>query len=425
MDQEDNTGGTSSSITENRVWLLVAAIAITLAAFQLNNPGQMHPIWSYPYFSGAANYSSPEGWSYSLDHYSEIQEILKDPEFEKQLQGRRFKASESRSRYHLNDKGYVHIIVFAKTVFPFLSDMDAVELLQIIVHLLSCLFLLTVLGSRWQRLAFLVLYALNPIILSYVTFPFYYFWQALPAILLLPYLISKSFKYSWFVIATGFLLGLSFATRPTTLFISIFLFALAYRRENRAMLIASIFIMLLSSFGLRGSEILKSPWHTAYISIGAYQNPNDLIFLDKTAEDFYFEKTGERVNPDLPNGALLDRSKYENYSTVVKEGYLEYLKAHPFLLFRNGVLNTLQSFGLGYFEFKARWFSHISALLGLVFLAFLLWRKSWFFILAIFLATIGFAPYAPPVTRYFFGSFVLIIVAAIYEFGKMLNERRT
>jgi len=381
----------------------------------------MHPIWSYPYFSGASNLDHGRAWFYSEDEYKEIESLLSNPDFERVLQKRSFDSQSNLRQFHLNDMGYVYVIAVAKNIFPFLSDMDAVEWLQILVHLLTSLYLLYILDSKWMRLGFLFLYVLNPLIISYVTYPFYYYWQAIPALMLIPYLVRKKHHYSWFLVPVGVLLGLSIAIRPTVLFLCIYLIYLA-RHEKKFLLMLSMLTMLASAYLLRGADILKSPWHTAYISIGAYENPDGLVFKDLTAEDYFYDKTGERVNPDLPSGDLLNPDRYHSYANVVKLGYLDYLVQHPIRLARNGALNVLQSFSLGYFEYRDIQYSYLSAFLGLLFVIFLIATRSWLFLIGILVAGIGFTPYTPPVTRYLFGSFPLIICAAIYTVQKMSSR---
>jgi hypothetical protein len=154
-----------------------AALLITISAFVFHNPNNQSINWTFPYFSGAANFSRLFDWRISPSDY-DLGAKLSDQDY------REYKHQKTRDVVEeiYNNYGYVLVVITATRLFPFLGDLQSVILFQVIVHLSISLFMIVlVLVSPFQRYGFLFLYAANPLVIYFVTFPYYYFWMFIPS----------------------------------------------------------------------------------------------------------------------------------------------------------------------------------------------------------------------------------------------------
>lgn len=137
----------------------------------------MSATWSYPYFSGAANLFEHGSWFINTEQLQQFYQLDQSdfPYFN-------FEASDSITEYNYNAVGYVYIVSAAQFIFPFLTQMQSVVLFQAIIHLVFVGWVLNSLDSSWAKVIFTLLYALNPLVLKFVLFAFYYFWQVIPSI---------------------------------------------------------------------------------------------------------------------------------------------------------------------------------------------------------------------------------------------------
>jgi hypothetical protein len=103
----------------------------------------------------------------------------------------------------------------------------------------------------------------------------------------------------------------------------------------------------------------------------------------------------------------------KEYYGYCKEAYWNFFKANPFLVFRNAVLNFLQSFSIGYINAGGWLLNLLSAGLGLIFLVVLFIYKKYIPALLIAFSGIGFTPYYPPIPVYMFGGYILIVFFSV------------
>jgi hypothetical protein len=169
------------------------------ASIVFNNKKQMSPVFLVPYFSGAVNYQFPNKWLYIEEEVDTYKFLSAEEKGNYEF----VKNTKKASLYNYNYIGLVYIILLSNLLFSWLGDVTALEVLQIVAHTLLSLCILSVFKEKTSKLLFFFLYMINPLILYIVTFPFYYFWQVLASAILLPYLISPTFRYrNWvFLIA--------------------------------------------------------------------------------------------------------------------------------------------------------------------------------------------------------------------------------
>src|SRR5687768_9625336 len=99
--------------------------------------------------------------------------------------------------------------------------------------------------SGWLNTIISILfYSLNPLVIYFVTFPFLYFWQVLPAAIFF-FLVLNKFQIKLFShVFIGILLGFCFIVRPTVLFIILFIFVLLLVKSSLKNAIVSVVLFL-------------------------------------------------------------------------------------------------------------------------------------------------------------------------------------
>ncbi|HVU36966.1 MAG TPA: hypothetical protein VHC95_01390 [Opitutales bacterium] len=322
-----------------------------------------------------------------------------------------FKRSAHPTAYDANPIGYVYLIALAKLLFPFVGDQKAIVLLQMLVHAALCawVFFSPSFPPKF-KLGFFFLYALNPVALGFATFNYYYLWQAVPSFFVL-YLWHERRIYLGGVLLLALATGLALAARPTPMLLVPVLAWLTYQRLGWKGAVAML-LVLGAVFAAVYRPTQKNIFHVAYLGVGAYANPDHIQISDTDVYALYESKTGEKLDPSI-GGNFYQPAVMARYHQVTREGYLAEARAHPLLLARNTVLNIAQSYLLGYQTRCGDWLNYIVAGLGAAFAAWLAWRRRWFYLVVIPLASLTFTPYYPPIRAYMYGAYSLIVFALL------------
>lgn len=387
-------------------WLRGALLAglIACAAFVFRNSGGQSVDWSFPYFSGAANLAVG-GWRVSPAEYAAVRGI--EPA---DYRAHRHERTTDTVEYTFNNYGYVWVVAAARTLFGWMGDGNAVVTLQVVVHIAVALALFAMLWTPLRRCTFFLLYAVNPVVLHIVTYPYYYFWSVLPCALLAVTWLQRERIGAWILpIAVG--LAFSYLIRPPVLFVCLLVLVVAFRPGQRAVTLAAagLFAALLF-FG--AARTYSSPWHTVYVGIGAYENPYGIDGpLDERGFDYYRDTTGVVIDMNPIDGTFQDAAARERYWGVLRERYLEIAHERPLLLVRNAAYNTAESFALGY-DADRSWVTLLSGLAGLVMIGLIVASRAWIWGLGILCYAAAFTPYFPPIPAYLFGAYLLTALAA-------------
>ena len=131
--------------------------------------------WSFPYFSGAANHRHLFEWRISPSDFESVSRMGAQ-----EYLGYRHQATADSVPNIVNNYGYVLAVYAARHIFPWMGDGNAVVALQLMAHVVIVLVTLGLLGTDTERAVFFLFYGINPVVLHFVTFPYYYFWTALP-----------------------------------------------------------------------------------------------------------------------------------------------------------------------------------------------------------------------------------------------------
>lgn len=386
------------------VFLLVALIGGVFINYERSGKEGFSNNYLGPYLSAAAHYKP--GQLFLIDT-AEVNRFRNIDEIQSELA---FRFTEKGTYYYNhNPVGYIYFIQAGKLLFGhFFGDAQSVVWLQLLAHLILCTLLWKRLSSSIQKWLFGVLYVVNPLVLYFVTFNFYYFWQVLPCFGVLFLWMDK--KLSW---ESGMLLLLSpiiLATRPTLFFvITLFLGLVGFYTRWYWGVLSAVFCFGI--FSLIYAPNKKNPWHTAYIGLGAYPNRLAISVSDESGYALYEKVTGEKLEVSV-GGNYYDNDVIDRYKEITEEATITYAKSQPFAIVRNGFLNLLQSFSLGYFVNKSMIVYLLVACSGLALILLSLWRRHYLPLLLIFTYVIAFVPYFPPIPAYLFGAYLPIFFLA-------------
>ena len=392
--------------------LSVYALVIAAACVVCNSPSQQAPLWTVPYLSGAANIRAGGGWLYDAAAVGPFTALA--PEARAGVRFERRPVGDLVEN-HYNAPFFVFVVLVARWLFFPFGDLAAVELLQCAVHIGMSLAVISLLGTPRRQLLFLVFYALNPLVLWYVTFPYYYFWQVVPAFILLLYLMREGQRGGAAASLAGFALAGSFLLRPSTLpLVCLAGVVVVVRSGKRAWLWLGIGalgpFMLLQIWGFQGTR--SGFWHTAYVGIAAY--PNQMVhgLSDVSGWREFRDQAGLRGRVNGLAQIFEDEGLAARYSAWCRERVLTFVRRWPLLAVRNGALNLMASFGLGYFVGLPA-VTAVSIGFGAAFLATLMLRRMYLMAVAIGFSAAGFAAVYPPIPAYMFGGYLLIFTAAV------------
>ncbi len=394
-------------------FLTIVAIGLSVAFF--SNMSVMSIAWTFPYFSGAANFDTLFHWQISSSDYAFVQQ-LNDLDYRHYIH----KTSEDTVDYSLNSYGYVLIALISRILFGSFGDIQGVVVLQVIVHILMCIFLCTcVIDGLRSRLLFVLLYAANPLVIHFVTFPFYYFWLSLPSVCLATLILRPDWASRVVLFSTPLLL-LSLLIRPTTIFLCIFFYVIAwmYIPVRRRFLAAIAFLWFIAGvvvFSHFNPRI--PPYHTMYVGLGAYGNDVGVHSLsDGEGFRYFMSETNVDISTSPIDGNWGAPELMSSYNEIILGRYLRIVSSRPIMVIRNAFLSLGQVFSVGYIV-ESPFLSLLSSVSGFFVLVFLLLRKQFVWAIAIFSSALAFFWYFPPIPAYNFAAILLLVCGLLSAFN--------
>ena len=412
-----------NSVTTTRkenLFLLLSALLMAVAlyvSFYQWREQRMSTNWMAPFLS-AAQYLDPSQRAFLMD-VDDIEKFksLDDTALEDTYL---FSSAGTPQPYTYYPIGYAYLIKAATLLFPFVGHQVAAILFQSLFHVLLCLGLLSHRALSFRvRMLFLVLYALNPIVLRVVTLNFYYFWQVIPSFGLLYLLLNIKSKIGWAL--TLLSLPLALLARSTTIFISAgFLGYLFWIRSRVGAIIYTLFLVGIVSWLYVPND--KNPWHTLYAGVGGYTNPDKIALSDESSYALYQKHTGVPLNPSI-GGNFYDPAVQETYTAITQQEYLAVLKEHPVLLAKNAAAYFFAAFSVGYVNKAPDWLNYLIAVSGFIFFVLLGYHKKYLLLAAMMLGIGGFVLYYPPIPAYMYGNYVLLVWGLIEIIESYLPSR--
>jgi len=354
------------------------------------------------YLSATANYNigSFLSMNVNIGDIKEYTLMSKDEQFSYS-----FPKNPENNEYKVLATGYMFLLIFAKKLFFFLGDLEAIQYLQYIVHILIVMAIISIMEKRYEKILFFIFYGINPVILYFVNYTFYYFWQVVPSAIFIYYYISKK-KINNKIYLITLIFVLIFITRSTILFFLIFFYIWYGYKENWKKSLVNI-VIFFSFVYIMNSDI-KNPYHAMYVGIGAYENVYNIKLDDDSAFEFFNQKTNKTFN----TFAAMDKELYKDYSMVIKEEYFNIFNESYLLLIRNAIYNFFQSYSLGH-KVGNLFINYISIIIGVVVLSLLLYTKNFILLFSIGLCSLSFTLYFPPIAAYMYGSYILIVISLI------------
>ncbi|AII13938.1 hypothetical membrane protein [Campylobacter iguaniorum] len=381
---------------------ILIVLCTSLMLYLMNFHQTQSSVWVAPYLSAASNFNFSSLTMYidqsQIDYFSQL---TREEQFKFN-----FEKSENIVQYEYLAIGFYFIAIIATKIFFFLGDLESIQLLQQLIHIGISILILNQFSINRNKLLFLFFYTLNPIILYFVNFPYYYFWQFLPAAIFIYYYLSNK-KIGNIIFLMAFVMFIAYIIRPTILFFALFFFIWFAIKENLKKSIVAIifFLWLINCF----QSYSFGPWHTMYIGIGAYNNDFDIKLSDTSGFDYFNSIQDKIINSSLISDD--DELKHDYYD-VLKDRYLQIIQLNPLLIIKNGVLNIIGSYGFGY-KPENTILIYTNILCGLIFMIMLLYCKQYTLFFAIGISSISFTPYYPPISAYMYGSYILIAIGII------------
>lgn len=389
----------------NKRWwfevVLAPVLLFIVVVIPFKNTRMQHPIWVVPYTSGAANWSPGQPWKVALG--DDI--IYKDKSIEQRWVDVAQPAQDASKliKFSAHDEGWMWVLWFTRKIFPFLSDLQGVVLLAVILHLVFSTLILNRLNLGWQRYLFTFIFICNPITLHLVTFPYYYYWQAFPSLLAIIIWQYRDKVNIWYLPGLALFLALCVAVRPNVVFISLLVLALALYFIRHWVTYLSVVLFALCFLSI--PKVNKMFWHTVYAGLGAYPNNSGLYLSDESSYASYKNKTG--VTLDTKLGAnYYNLQVRDDYNQFLKKQSVEYIKMHPADSLKNVFLNLSIGVLSPYKPGAAAWIYYVQAFLGLIFFGFLIWLRQWPVIIGLALSLGCIAIIYPPIAAYTVGGLV-------------------
>jgi hypothetical protein len=399
-----------------KLWVMVLAAAVMVACTLVFwNQSSQTSGWIYPYFSGAANLSLDFAWKIDAAAYPGFAQLPYAGQLEYQfVRGQ----TGDLTPYSILDRGYVFIVWIAQTLFFWLPSIKAVLWFQVAFHVVSVLWVLSLLPTTRQRLIFFLVYGVNPLVLHFVTFAYHYYWQVVPALLWLAYEarggVRLERKVYWMLAA----MMAVFLVRQSTLLLSLFMLGCWIWRERNlhawiALLAMLVFVLLVKN--------PSQPWHSAYVGLGAYPNAGGIELSDESGYGRYKELSGTQINTLPPDGNYYDETVRTAYYDALRAELIGYAVQHPWEVVRNALLNSAQSFSLGYMT-KSRLLSYLSAGIGALVVLVMAWRGMYLRMAVLLAGVAGFVIYFPPIPAYMFGNYLLLAWVLVHVADPWLEK---
>lgn len=395
--------------------MLVAAVAMLLGAIVFWNQGSQSTNWIFPYFSGAANLGLDFAWKIDAAAYEAFAKLP----YAEQVEYAFVRGQPGDLMpYSILDRGYVFIVWFAQTLFFWMPSIKAVLWFQVAFHIVSVIWVLSLLQSNRQRLIFFIAYGMNPLVLHFVTFAYHYYWQVVPVLLWLSYEARGGVRLERKIYWMLAVMMAVFLIRQSTLLLSLFMLGYWVWKERTVHAWIALLAMLVFVLVVKNPS---QPWHTAYVGLGAYPNAAGIELSDESGYSRYKELTGIQIDTNLPHGNYYDKAVISEYYDTLRKELIDYATKHPMELVRNTSINLAQSFSLGYMT-KSLMLSYLSAGIGVLVMLVMAWHAM-FLRMALLLAGVaGFVLYFPPIPAYMFGNYLLLAWVLVHVLDPWLDK---
>ena len=119
--------------------ILILCIVLSIALF--SNKSTQGINWTFPYFSGAANFEKIFDWKISPSDVENVKKLGNTSELNNYIDYKH-KRTDDLVLNTTNNYGYVLVAVASQNIFPFLGDLRGVIYFQIIIHIIISSFVI-------------------------------------------------------------------------------------------------------------------------------------------------------------------------------------------------------------------------------------------------------------------------------------------
>lgn len=403
---------------------IICTTAVLFIAHFVDRGKIMTPEITVPYFSGATIMKSGEPWTFNLNEVDSLKKINSiQNKSEKVYAINHFRFSETKLNLHdysINQPGLLYIIRLASFLFPFLGQIGALKLLQLLVHISFSILILFSLSASKKQTVFFFAYAVNPFIIYLTLFPFYYFWQVINGGLLILILLNEKKQNSYWLTAFAILFALLYHVRISTLPLSIFTLAFAFKKLPALNRIVAIGILIFTITLCNTTYLSKHPGHVMYSSLGAYPDSPVKNFSDNISFQNYNIATGNNYSYES-TPSMYDPEVIMGEARWGLDQFILFCHQKPLIVFRNALLNVFESFSFGYATSSLA-LTYFASVLGFLFLIVLLQKRKFYFITMILVSSSSYIIYLAPVPIYLFGTYILSVYVFIETFLSKNNS---
>ncbi|MCB9262700.1 MAG: hypothetical protein H6607_10030 [Flavobacteriales bacterium] len=385
------------------IYFLTVALGF-LSFFSFKNPNKMPPQFLGAFHSGYQNIHFDRNYFTNFNTRFQIDaNSVQDYVDGKTLYPKN--STQQTKTYHHNNVAFIFFVAASKLIFWESETDQKLVWFQMILHLIMSIFILSLFDNFISKYLFIALYAANPFIIYFVSFPYYYFGLILVSFVFLMLSNQKltTLQLLFFVMLIAWATNL----RQTAALATFFSLYLIYQiqRFKKFLPIALTFVIV---FFLTYSQSHKNFRYTAFLGMGAYDNDILNTMEDAEALVFFEAKTGKEMNSANISGNYYNDTIQNQMSNLLFIEVQNEFKAQPYRFFRNAFLNIINSFSVGYLNDFGLLPRLISFILGILSIAAFLYFKLYNHLIFILLMSAPVVLYYPPVQVYVLGNFIIL-----------------
>lgn len=300
--------------------------------------------------------------------------------------------------------GFVIYIKICRFFFGWLGDLNSLIITNFLIHIIIFNFVYFSINDRYEKLFFIMLFGMNPLLLKLATFPYYYYPVSLISGVVF---FIKDKKNS--LIIPGLIVSIILSLIRITI-LPLLIFAILRIKKIK---INIIFIPLIISIYLYLNKFTYGyydPYYTAITGIGAYSNHYGFYLSDQYTLNFL-------NNLKSDGGYIYNGIYYYSDMAVLKEYFFNLLKLDIFLYINTVIKNFFILFGFGY-NVESSIYNKIALLMGFFHVVYLLYYKEYEIFFLIVASALGVIIFFPPIPAYIAPSYVFLS----YSFAKICSQ---
>lgn len=322
-------------------------------------------------------------------------------------------SKQARGVGYAVSKGYLLLLRIAQKVNPDLGGLFLALFLSIVTHTLTSLLLINNSENSTQKNLIVILYAMNPIILYYNTFPYHYTFLSLAAAVTVWYKGAKKSTINQIIFLSAWTWLV--AVRPTLLLVTLIFIIVNIRSKRLGMALALLIAPLFFStfIGVKNGI----PWHSMLVGQSAWSIP-----WQKVSDDFATDEIAKRIGMEKQSEPIVLEIGKVQYLSVAEKIWTDKWRSEPISQIIKPILNTISGFSYGYVN-SSEILTWSSIPIGAIILYTLIIYKRYWLIGIVLFSQITISPYFPLVTPYNLFAITLLLFEICRLLGNHLRKR--